>query len=80
MAVVTPAERSQRAKIAAHSMHAKGRTNTGPARRAFDLRFEREVDPEGKLTPEERQRRAGHARAAYFARLAAKSAAARRAS
>jgi len=27
---------------------------TAPARRAFDLRFEREVDPDGKLSPAER--------------------------
>src|ERR1700677_2632291 len=37
------------------------------AREAFLRRFEREVDPEGKLPPEERRRRAEHA---YMLRLA----------
>jgi hypothetical protein len=43
-------------------------------------RFEREVDPEGVLPAQERQRRAEHARKAYFLRLALASAKARRAS
>lgn len=33
-------------------------------------RFEREVDPEGKLPPEERAKRAAAARSAYFSALA----------
>jgi hypothetical protein len=41
-------------------------------------RFERQVDPDGVLSPEERARRAGHARKAYFTRLALRSAQARR--
>jgi hypothetical protein len=41
-------------------------------------RFERQVDPDGTLKPEERARRAGHARKAYFTRLALRSAQARR--
>lgn len=41
-------------------------------------KFEREVDPDGILTPAERTRRAESARKAYFARLALKSATARR--
>jgi len=51
---------------------------TAPARSAFNARFEREVDPEGKLRLEERRRRAEYARKAYFARLAYLSAKARR--
>ncbi len=50
---------------------------TSAARSAFLARFEREVDPEGVLTPEERARRAEYARKAYFARLALKSVQAR---
>lgn len=50
---------------------------TAPARAEFDLRFEREVDPEGVLPAAERARRAGYARKAYFLGLAAKSASAR---
>jgi hypothetical protein len=51
---------------------------TEPARRALLDRFERQVDPDGVLSPDERARRAGHARKAYFARLALRSAQARR--
>ncbi len=51
---------------------------TAPGRRAFLDRFDREVDPEGNLPPEERARRAEHLRKAYFARLALASAKARR--
>jgi hypothetical protein len=45
---------------------------TAPARRAFDDRFDREVDPEGVLDPTERARRAGYAKREYYARLAYK--------
>lgn len=75
---LTPSERTLRARTAAHRLHAAGGTNTEPARRAFLERFEREVDPDGLLDPEERARRAEHARKAYFAGLALKSARARR--
>ncbi|MDZ7677039.1 MAG: hypothetical protein U5K29_00630 [Acidimicrobiales bacterium] len=64
--------------MAAHKLHAGGGTNTEPARAAFLERFEAEVDPDGALTPEERARRAEHARKAYFADLALRSAKARR--
>lgn len=74
----TPEERALQARLAAHRLHASGGTNTGPARAAFLDRFEREVDPEGALPPEERTRRADHARKAYFTALALKSAKARR--
>ncbi len=42
-------------------------------------RFEKQVDPEGKLNPEERARRAEQARKSYFVGLSLKSAKARRA-
>jgi hypothetical protein len=41
-------------------------------------RFEREVDPEGRLPATERARRAEHAKKAYFLKLALKSASARK--
>jgi hypothetical protein len=41
---------------------------------AFSRRFEDEVDPERKLSPVERARRADLARRRYFARIALKSA------
>jgi hypothetical protein len=53
-------------------------TMTGPARRGFRARFERLVDPDGKLDPLERARRADRARRAHMLTLAAHSAAARR--
>jgi hypothetical protein len=51
---------------------------TASARQAFRDRFEREVDPDGKLDPVERAIRAEHARKAYYANLAARSADVRR--
>ncbi len=77
----TPADRSLSARANAHKLwaHVPDRTaHTEPARRAFDERFQREVDPEGKLPPDERARRAEHLRKAYFLRLALASAKARR--
>jgi hypothetical protein len=51
---------------------------TAAARSSFESRFERMVDPEGKLSPEERALRAESARNAHFARLAYLSVKARR--
>ena len=78
---LSPAERSMRGKLAAHSLHSRiadPSAHTAPARQAFLDRFEREVDPDGVLPPEQRARRAEHARKAYFTRLALASAKARR--
>lgn len=74
---LTPAQRSLRARIAAHALHAKGGTNTKPATAAFLNRFAREVDPDGILSPEERARRAAHARTSYMQSLALKASRAR---
>ena len=71
---MTPAERTLRARIGAFSLHAKGLTNTGPARTKFLERFAREVDLDGQLTESQRQGRTEAARRAYFAKLALKSA------
>src|SRR5215217_7741773 len=75
-----PEEMSRRGRIGAHRLHAThdSREITAPAREAFLARFEAEVDPDGVLHPEERQRRADHARKAHFARLSRLSAIARR--
>lgn len=77
---MTPEERTARARLAAHAMHAKhdARKTTAPARAAFLAKFEKEVDPDQELPPAERKRRAEHARKAYFARLALASAESRR--
>jgi hypothetical protein len=47
-------------------------------RTALLERLAREVDPDGTMDPDERERRVEHARRAHFARLALKSHAARR--
>lgn len=65
--------------IGASALHAQGKTNTEPARKGFRSKFEREVDPAGVLAPDERARRAEHARREHFLRLALKSAQVRRA-
>jgi hypothetical protein len=79
--VCMTADRSLIARLAAHESWANTAdpsARTAPARRAMLDRFERQVDPDGVLAPAERARRAGHARKAYFARLALRSAQARR--
>jgi hypothetical protein len=75
------ADRSLIARLAAHESWARTTdpsARTAPARRALLDRFERQVDPDAVLPAAERARRAGHARKAYFARLALRSAQARR--
>jgi hypothetical protein len=76
---LSPEQRSLRARLAAHSLHAQcdSRELTAPARTAFLAGFELQVDPDGKLDPPERARRARHARKAHFTGLALKSAKAR---
>lgn len=51
---------------------------TRPARQAFLKRFEKEVDPDGKLSPEDRRRRAEHALRAYMLTLSKRAVTARR--
>jgi hypothetical protein len=76
--LLSPAERSLRARIGAHSAHAAGRTNTAPARTAFLESFIDRVDPDRTLSEAERLRRAKHARRAHMLKLALSSARARR--
>ena len=62
-----------RGRIGAYTKWAqtKDRTAaTAPARSAFLERFERQVDPNGHLSPEERSKRAYFAMRAYMADLA----------
>jgi hypothetical protein len=78
---LTPAERSLRSQIAAHESWARTddrSARTANARKAMDKKFELLVDPDGKLPPAERAKRAEHARKAHFKRLALKSAQVRR--
>ena len=71
---------SLRGRLGAYALHAThdARTITASGRATFLARFEREVDPDGELAPDERARRAEYAKRAYFTRLALKSAQARR--
>lgn len=73
-------ERTLRARMAAFELHSQhdSRELTANARRAFLAKFEDQVDPQRELPEAERIRRAEHARKAYFARLALKSAQVRR--
>jgi hypothetical protein len=78
---LTPAERALRARIAVHTSWANTTdrsARTAPGRKAFRDRFEKQVDPDGVLSPAERARRAEQAMKAYMAQLAFKSAKARR--
>lgn len=79
---MTPGERTLRARTAVHTSWAnttdrRKRTSNGTA--AFLARFERQVDPDGVLPPEERARRAESAKKAHMAALSLKAAQARRA-
>jgi hypothetical protein len=61
----SPQWRSTRARIGAYESWARTEDRTArtwPARKAALDRFEREVDPEGVLTPQERAKRAEWAR------------------
>jgi hypothetical protein len=79
MVVLTPAQRSQRARLAALVRWSKENPAANAARGQAGLlaRFEREVDPDNVLPAAERTRRAEAARKAHMARLALKSSQAR---
>ena len=78
---LSPAERTLRAKMAAHTMHARNNGNAvtakaraaGPGNIKYWL-----VKVDADLPEEERLRRAEHLKAAHFTRLAYLSAVARR--
>jgi hypothetical protein len=77
---LTPAQRSLLAQAAAHASWAKTTdraARTAAARRAALARFERQVDLDGVLEPDERQRLAESARRSYFRYLALRSSRAR---
>jgi hypothetical protein len=82
--LLTPTQRKIRARIAAHEMHAqhdaRATTRAGreAARTALDAHLLSIIDPHNRLTERERERRLEHKRRAHFARLALKSAQARR--
>jgi len=76
-------ERSLQGRIGAYTRWAHASTEdrylaTRPMREGLQAKFEREADPEGTLPPWERAKRAESLRKAFYARLALKSAQARR--
>lgn len=85
MGVMTDERRTARkkrqlaARIGAYSLHAsyESKALTTAAREQFLARFEREVDPDGRLPEAERRRRAEAARRAHMLRLSLKSVKAR---
>ena len=75
--MLSASQRSLRARAAAHALHAQGGTTTKAATAAFLNRFERQVDPNFTLPPEERARRAEHALKGHMASLALRASRAR---
>lgn len=78
----TSQELSLRGRLGAQESWARTSDRTGrtaPARKAFNDRFLKQVDPEGVLPEKERQQRAEQARKAFYTRMALKSVQARRA-
>lgn len=77
--LLPPELRSQRARIAGLTKASKydGREATAKARESFFAGFENQVDPDGRLSPTERHRRAVALRRAHMAKLAYASAKAR---
>jgi hypothetical protein len=71
--MLTPTQRTLRARAAAYALHAQGGTSTKAGTTAFLARFEKQVDPDCILRPEERARRATFARKSYMAVLALKA-------
>lgn len=74
---MTPEQRRMRAEKAAHTSWANTAdpaARTAPARRAALGRFERQVDPDGTMDPDERERRAASARKAFYRSMAYSSA------
>ena len=69
---MTPEERSLRARMGGYAVAAKYDTRevTRPARDAFMAKFDKQVDPDGKLPEAERERRAQAAMQLHMRQLA----------
>lgn len=77
---MTPEQRRLRSQAGAHAMWANtpDRTaRTAAARKGAMSRFERQVDPDGVLSPVERAKRADNAQQAHMKSMALKSSLAR---
>jgi len=78
--MLTPQQRRLHAQAMAHAQWAKEPDRKARAwlgTQGFLRRFEREVDPDGRLSPQERATRAEHALRSYMQRLALRSSRAR---
>ena len=78
---MTPAQRSLRARIAAHTSWANTEDRTARSKPGLDAawrKFEDQVDPARQLSETERFKRAESARRAHMSALAYKSVASRR--
>lgn len=81
MTAPSPAEKRLQRLAAVHSSWAKTpdrAARMAPARIAAEARFEKQVDPDGVMTPVARALAASAARKAFYADMARKSAAVRR--
>ena len=63
-------ERVRLGRLGALTVHARGRTNTAPARAAWEAKLLAEIDPEGLLSGAERERRLGYAMRVRMTHLA----------
>jgi hypothetical protein len=73
---LTPAQRSERARIAANIRWSRvidRHAATAPGLRAISEKFEREADPAGLLSPSDRAKRAENLRKAHLARIRLKA-------
>jgi hypothetical protein len=78
---LTPAQRRLSAQRAAYTRWSRVEDRAAalePARDGFTARLERQVDPDGRMTPKQRAKAVKSARRAFYADLGARSAAARR--
>ena len=70
---LSPQERTLRASVAVHTMWANcddWSARTQPGRDAFRKSFETKLDPDGKLDPVERSKRADQLYKAHFKKMA----------
>ncbi len=77
----TPSQRRLAARIGGLSLHLNNDSNeiAAHARLGLERKFEREVDPEGRLPPAELANKVRLAKCLYYTRLALRSVKARRA-
>lgn len=78
---MTDNDRSLIARVAAHTRWAKEPDRnkaTASARKGLEAKWAREVDPDGRMAPDELERRVANLRQAHMSRMALASARARR--